>query len=93
MAIAIFAVVLTAGCDEAPDRRAPEDARKRVRERANDGKRVALEGYLSLPSSFTRGVSSESAPMVIRGGTPPTRPALDRLGRKLAGRNRGWGRI
>jgi hypothetical protein len=69
MAIGFLAVAFLAGCDEAPTVGAPKTL-SNVCERANDGKRVALEGYLALPSSFTEGISSESAPVVIRGGVP-----------------------
>ena len=66
VAVALCAVGFTTGCDEAPTAGAPKTLAT-VCDRANDGKRVALDGYLSLPSSFNEGVTSESAPVVIRG--------------------------
>lgn len=69
MAVALGSAFLLSGCDEAPTAGAPKTLAN-VCDRANDGKRVALDGYLSLPSSFTEGMSSESAPIVIRGDVP-----------------------
>ena len=65
----LLAAAFVTGCDEKPTAGAPKTLAD-VCDRANDGKRVALEGYLSLPSSFTEGASSESAPVVIRGDLP-----------------------
>src|SRR5436853_4457679 len=68
-AAAIAAAALMGACDQTPTVGAPRTLAD-VCERANDGKRVALEGYLSLPDSFSENVTSESAPVVIRGGLP-----------------------
>jgi len=69
MAVALLSMALIAACDEKPTVGAPVTLTN-VCDRSNDGKRVAVEGYLSLPSSFTEGLTSESAPVVIRGGIP-----------------------
>ena len=69
LAGALLAAVLLAGCSGPPTVGAPMTLAN-VCERANDGKRVALEGYLSLPNSFTESSGSLSAPVVIRGDLP-----------------------
>jgi hypothetical protein len=69
LVVGLLAAAIIAGCDEAPTAGAQKTLAD-VCDHANDGKRVALDGYLSLPSSFTEGASSGSAPVVIRGDVP-----------------------
>jgi hypothetical protein len=66
LALALIGAVALAGCDQPPTAGAPKTLAN-VCDRENDGKRVALDGYLSLPSSYTESASSQSAPVVIRG--------------------------
>lgn len=42
-----------------------------VCDKANDGKRLAVEGYLALLESFSERSSSESAPLLIRATQQP----------------------
>jgi len=69
LVVALFGSVLMTACDETPTVGAAKTLAT-ICDRANDGKRVAVEGYLSLPESFSEGVTSASAPVVIRGGIP-----------------------
>jgi hypothetical protein len=70
LALTIVAAGLLAGCGGPPTPGEPKTLAN-VCDRANDGKRVAVEGYLSLPSSFSESSGSASAPVIIRGDVQP----------------------
>ena len=76
VALSVVGAALVAGCSGGPPAPGELKTLDTVCDRANDGKRVAVEGHLSLPESFSERRGSESAPLVIRAAPQPGGPLI-----------------